>query len=173
MEGSRRLAHAVRAGLNGLPGNTNLSSYLRLMGLITDVKHETAQLDANRAALRKFGLSVGAVFLLLGWVAWRKQWAEPLLYGFAGAGGLLVLFGAIAPAKLRAVYLAWMTMSLAIGWCVSRVLLTILFYAAIVPVAIMGRIFRLPFTGLRSPRRSQTYWIQRPEREVRHHAQMY
>ena len=143
------------------------------MGLITDVKHEAARLDVKRPALRKFGLSVGAVFLLLSWIALRKHWAEPVLYAFLGTGSFLVVFGAAAPAKLRAVYLAWMTMSLAIGWCVSRVLLTILFYLAIVPMALMGKIFRLPFAGMRRPPRSDTYWIPRPEREVRHHAQMY
>lgn len=143
------------------------------MGLITDVRHEVAGLDLTRKSLRKFGLTVGAVFLLLAWIASKRHWDETLLFGFLGAGGFLVLGGAAVPDRLRAIYRGWMAMSLAIGWCVSRVLLTILFYAAMVPVALMGKVLRLPFTNMRRPPSAESYWVERAAREVRHHAQMF
>lgn len=143
------------------------------MGLINDVKQEVAGLDLTRKSLRKFGLTVGTVFLLLAWMAASKHWDETLRFGFLGLGGFLALGGALVPGWLRGVYRGWMAMSLAMGWCVSRVLLTILFYAAILPVAIMGRVFRLPFTKMRRPPAADSYWVERTPRDLRHHAQMY
>src|SRR5262245_32507493 len=135
------------------------------MGLVLDVKHEVAHLDVSAKALRKFGLLIGAAFLLLALIALRKHWDAGLLLGFLGVGSALALLGAALPDLLGAVYRAWMALSLAIGWCVSRLLLTILFCLAIVPVAILGRIFHLPFTKIRRAPKLDSYWFDHPQRQ--------
>src|SRR5262245_45697891 len=102
------------------------------MGLVLDVKHEVAQLDLSAKSLRKFGLMIGGAFLLLAMIALRKRWDAGLLLSFLAAGSALALLGAALPKVLAIVYRVWMTLSLAIGWCVSRLLLIILFSLAIV-----------------------------------------
>ena len=91
------------------------------MGLVLDVKHEVAHLDVSAKSLRKFGLMVGGVFLLLALVALRKRWDASLLLTFLAAGSALALLGAALPTMLSAIYRVWMGLSLCIGWCMSRV----------------------------------------------------
>ena len=63
--------------------------------------------------MRKFGLVVGGVFLLLGgWFLFRKEPAGPY---FLTPGVLLVLFGFVAPSALEIVYIAWRSLAFIMG----------------------------------------------------------
>ena len=143
------------------------------MGLVLDVKHEVAHLDVSPKSLRKFGLMVGGVFLLLALIALRKKWDPGLLLGFLAAGSALALLGAAMPTLLRAVYRVWMTLSLALGWCMSRILLTILFALAIVPVALLGRALNLPFARIRKAPPQESYWEDHKPRSASHFEEMF
>ena len=143
------------------------------MGLIADVKLEVTHLDVKPKALRSFGLLVGGVFLLLAGIAAWKHWPAACLWIFGITGGLLVIFGALKPTLLRAVYRVWMTFSFSLGWCVSRVLLTILFYGAIAPVALAGRLFGLPFARMRRPAKQDSYWVDHKPRAANHYEEMF
>ncbi len=143
------------------------------MGLITDVKHELTALDLQPKALRKFGLMVGGVLLLLTWIAWRRHWGTGWEMGLGISGGLLVIFGATFPALLRPVYRVWMGMSFTLGWFMSRVLLTLLFFGALVPVALVGKVLGLPFARMRRPEKRDSYWMERKPRPANHHEEMF
>ena len=143
------------------------------MGLGLDVKHEVAHLDVSEKSLRKFGLMVGGVFLVLALVAMRKKWDPSLLLSFLAAGSALALLGAALPTLLRAVYRLWMGLSLCIGWCMSRVLLTILFCLAIVPIALLGRALNLPFVKIRKAPKQDSYWEDHKPRSAKHYEEMF
>lgn len=143
------------------------------MSLVLDVKHEVALLDVSAKSLRKFGLMVGGAFLLLATIALRKKWDPSLLLTFLTAGSVLALLGASLPTMLRTLYRVWMTLSLCIGWCMSRVVLTLLFYLAIVPVAMLGRVFNLPFAKIRRPPKQDSYWIDHKPPSPNHFQEMF
>ncbi len=143
------------------------------MGLGLDVKHEVAHLDVSEKSLRKYGLMVGGVFLVLALVAMRKKWDPSLLLSFLAAGSALALLGAALPTLLRAVYRLWMGLSLCIGWCMSRVLLTILFCLAIVPIALLGRALNLPFVKIRKAPKQDSYWEDHKPRSAKHYEEMF
>lgn len=143
------------------------------MSLVLDVKHEVAHLDVSEKSLRKFGLLVGGVFLLLAIIALRKQWNPSLLLSFLAAGSALALLGAALPVLLRAIYRVWMGMSLCIGWCMSRLLLTVLFCLAIVPIALLGRALKLPFVKIRKAPKQESYWEDHKPRSANHFEEMF
>ena len=71
--------------------------------------------------LRKFGLVVGDVFLLLGgWSLFRNKPAGPY---FLTPGVLLVVFGLVAPRSLKIAYIAWMSLAFTIGLLRNHILL--------------------------------------------------
>ena len=71
------------------------------------------QLSTRTRDLRKFGLVVGGVFLLLGgWFLFRNKPAGPY---FLTASVVLVLFGFVAPSALEIVYIAWMSLAFTMG----------------------------------------------------------
>jgi len=115
--------------------------------------------DSPRRKLRKFGLTVGTVLLILGTVSWYRGgvYLPPILLG---AGGGLLVFGLILPQALRPVEKAWMTMAMGLAWVNTRILLTLLFYVVFAPVGLMMRMLRDPLNR-KFPDDSRSYWIRR------------
>jgi hypothetical protein len=103
------------------------------------INDEYQKLDRSPRALRRFGLTVGLVILALGCVLlWRQRSAGwPLI----SIGAALVLFGGLAPLTLKWVHGPWMIAALALGWIVTRVLLTIVFFLVVTPIGLLQRLF--------------------------------
>ena len=79
------------------------------------------QLWTRTRDLRKFGLVVGDVFLLLGgWSLFRNKPAGPY---FLTPGVLLVVFGLVAPRSLKIAYIAWMSLAFTMGLLRNHILL--------------------------------------------------
>ena len=131
------------------------------MSWTEDVRAGLARLDTSPRALRKAAFAVGGVLLLLaGWLLWRER-APGLRVGLAAAGALLGVAGALVPARLRAAYRAWMTVALAIGWVMSRVVLTLVFAVVLTPLALLARITGKRFLALGLDRTASSYWVRR------------
>ncbi len=88
---------------------------------------------------RKFGLTVGIAFLVLGGIVW---WRDHLLLAriFAVLGGALVLAGLVMPTHLGPVQRAWMGLAHAISKVTTPIFMGIVFYLVMTP---MGRLMRL------------------------------
>src|SRR5258705_879417 len=129
------------------------------------IREELKQLKTEPRDLRKFGLTVGAVFLLLGvWFVFRHK---PWHAWFWVPGALLVLLGALAPRALEQVYIGWMTLAFVLGFVVSTVLLTIFFYVVVTPVGLVARLFGKDFLE-RKWSNAPSYWLVRPAANVTH-----
>ncbi len=89
---------------------------------------------------RKFGLVVGAAFVVLALVfLWRgHEWPMRIT---AGIGGLLVLAGLIVPGRLGPVYHAWMGLALAISKVTTPIFMGIVYYLIIAPLGLVLRLF--------------------------------
>jgi fatty acid desaturase len=143
------------------------------MSLRSDVIHELATLDSSSRALRRFGLLVGGAFALLTALGVWRHWPPPAVILLGVPALLLISLGAVAPAGLRSVHRAWMTFALALGWCMSRLILALVFGLAVVPLALLGRLFRLPFTKIRHAAPQESYWVDHASRARQHHTDMF
>ena len=113
----------------------------------------------SRSDLRKFGLTVGVAFAVLGLISWWRGHVTPprVLWALATA---LVVPGLVAPALLEPVQRGWMRFGFLLGEFNSRVILTVFFYLVMAPAGLLLRLARDPLNrSLRDPRRSQ--WIKR------------
>ena len=127
------------------------------------VAEELRALDVSVPALRSFGLAVGAVFAAIAGVsAWRNGWeVKPLAQILGGLGLTLIVLGALVPVLLRPVYRVWMALAFAMGFVMTRVILTIAFIVVILPIGLVLRalgkdpLAKHPDPGLGS------YWIVR------------
>lgn len=59
-------------------------------------------------------------------------------------------------------YRLWMGLSFVMGWIMTRVILIVLFYGVVTPIALLARLFGKRFldTSYRGPSR-QSYWHER------------
>ena len=95
------------------------------------VRHDIQQLATGTRELRKFGLMVGGVFLLLGgFFLWRHGAFWPWL---VTPGALLVFLGCLAPFALKQIYVIWMALAFTLGLGVSTVLLALFFFLVVTP----------------------------------------
>lgn len=132
-----------------------------------DIRQELQALDVSRPALRRFGLTVGAVFVLIAaYLVYRS--GGTLTLGARVTGGLgtaLVIGGLVMPGVLRPVFKAWMAAAFSMGFVMTRVLLSLVFFLLVTPIGVVRRLLG------RDPMRTRpadTYWIRReaaPDRE--------
>lgn len=97
------------------------------MGVISDMP--------NKHELRNFGLLMGALLsllfgLLLPWL-WDARWP---VWPWA-VGVVFVLWGLLVPSTLAPVWRVWMKLAHVLGWINTRILLGLVFYVVVLPLA--------------------------------------
>jgi hypothetical protein len=132
-----------------------------------EIAAEVRRLDGTPAALRRFGVVVGTVFLLIAaFVWWRTGWRIGLWsVGFGSLGALLVLGGLIAPRMLRGVHRAWMTLAFTLGFMMTRVILTLTFVGLVIPIGFILKVVGKDLLSLRRAKPGESYWIARRHQE--------
>ncbi|TAN50168.1 MAG: hypothetical protein EPN26_10465 [Rhodospirillales bacterium] len=118
------------------------------------------KIPSRKSDLRKFGVTVGAVLLAFGVLsAWRNN---GLQYWFSVPAVALVFGGLAAPGALLPLQKVWMTLALLMGFVMTRVILTLLYYLVVTPTGLLMRILGKDFVQRKFDRPSASYWIVRP-----------
>jgi hypothetical protein len=123
------------------------------------LKEEFKNIKDSKRDLRKFGLTVGGV--MAGIAAFLFYFQKPSAVYFAVIGGLLILSGIFSPQWLKPLNKIWMGRAIVIGFVMSRVILTILFYLVLTPVAFLARIAGKKFIERKNDTSAETYWEKR------------
>ena len=100
------------------------------------------ELRPDKKELRKFGLMTGLILVALFGLAlpWLKHRHIPLWPWLTMA--ILWIFALFLPKKLNGFYRLWMKVGAVLGRVNSRIILGIVFYSVITPMALVMRIFR-------------------------------
>jgi hypothetical protein len=117
---------------------------------------------------------VGGVFLALGgWWFYRGRYSTlSLVLLFLGA--TLALLGAIFPQSLVVPNRLWMGMAEAMGFVMTRVILSVVFFLFVTPIGLARRLFGGDPLGRRAGR-TESYWKPYTERrrDAKHYEKMY
>ena len=124
--------------------------------------------EVSSRELRHFGLLTGAILaglfgLLFPWLFERS--IPPWPWVIAGVLGAWAL---VAPASLRPVYRGWMRIGMAMGWVMSRVILSILFFLLLTPVGFVGRRYRQDPMARPLDREAESYRVPTEPRANNH-----
>ncbi len=123
------------------------------MSIHADLK----KLKTGTRELRKFGLTVGGVFVLLGVLfLLRNRSSYPF---FLGAGAVLMAFGGIWPGALKYAYIGWMALALTLGFVMSNVILTLFFFLLVTPIGVLARLFQKDFLARKWNKQATSYWV--------------
>jgi Saxitoxin biosynthesis operon protein SxtJ len=118
--------------------------------------------DPPRTTLRQFA---GLWLVFFGGMA---LW-QALVRGHAGLASILALLaltigplGLARPEWMRWIYVGWMILAFPIGWMISQVMLTVMFYGLFVPIGLIFRLLgRDPLHRARRPE-LKSYWVPKP-----------
>jgi len=114
--------------------------------------------------LRRFGLTVGGVFVLVALAsAWRGHTVPPRVLGTAGA--LLLAGGLVAPRLLAPVERGWMRFAEVLGRVNTRIVLALLYCLVITPAGVVRRWFDDPLDRRMQDGRPSV-WVKRPRASV-------
>ena len=129
------------------------------------IKEEYQQLDRSPRALRRFGFTVASALLLLGALLfWRHHRGAGFV--FAALGALLFIVAAVAPPLLKWLHGPWMILSLALGWIMTRLLLTIAFFLIVTPIGLLQRLFGKRPIEIAFRTGATSYWQPRTARPL-------
>lgn len=139
----------------------------KYMSWIKDVKDELKNLDVSQRKLKNFGLLIGIIFLALAaWIYLIVNGSVILSILFTLVGVYLLAGGLLFSSSLKTSYKLWMGLALALGWIMSRVLLTLLFYLVVTPLALMARLFKKEFLDLNYNKKRNSYWVLKKRSEI-------
>jgi hypothetical protein len=113
----------------------------------------------SRQEARRFGLVVGAAFLLLAALVWWR--GRPLAGEVVGAIGFaLILLGLLLPSVLSPVYRVWMRMAFMISKVTTPIFLAGVYFGVIAPIGIVRRLFG--HDSLKRRPAGRSLWVVRP-----------
>ena len=123
--------------------------------------NEIKNIKSTKKELRSFGITVGIVFGVLAFALWWQGKAN-FIY-FAAISIVLVVLGLIFSAVLKPIQKIWMGFALIIGYFMTRVILSVLFYLILTPLSLISRIRGKDFLNLKIDKNAASYWIKRDE----------
>lgn len=117
------------------------------------------RIQLTRQDLKKFGLTMGSAFLILGLVfllqkkqAWQSLWPISFVFFMASL---------IVPMWLKPVHSFWMKLASILGWVNTRILLSLFFYFVLTPVGLIMKLFGKNPLDRRLQKERASYWFKR------------
>ena len=90
---------------------------------------EIKNISTEKSDLRKFGVTIGIILIVVSGFLFYKE--KESYQVFVGVGIVLITFGIISPTILKSIYLIWMIFASILGWVMTRLILSLLFYIII------------------------------------------
>jgi hypothetical protein len=114
----------------------------------------------DKRELRQFGFTVGIIVAVLfgGVLPWLFDRAFPLWPWIIA--GVFLGWALILPKTLYPLYRAWMAIGHVLGWINTRIILGLIFYAMILPIGLIMRMFGRDPMRRRFDKRASSYRIQ-------------
>jgi hypothetical protein len=123
--------------------------------ILEDIKN----IKTGKKDIRNFGLALGTVLCLIGLlVLYKGRGYYPWLLAFSAAAYLLAL---ILPIVLKPIYLLLSSIGVVIGWFMTRLILIMLFYLIITPIALFFKISGKDLLKMKTDKNAASYWIPR------------
>jgi hypothetical protein len=109
---------------------------------------------------RRFGILIGLALAVVAVRGYFHSWSAGFVAGLLALGAIFLFFAWLAPRRLAPVTAAWMRFGEILGRVVSPIVLGVIFFGMITPVAAATRMFGRD--ELRLKRTTETtYWIDR------------
>ena len=120
---------------------------------------EIRNIKSSKKELRNFGFTIGIVLLLIAGVLFYKN--NNLFISFAYIAGVFIVLGFLFPQLLKPIYFIWMIFAVVIGWIMTRLILSVLFFVIISIIRLIACIFGKSFLELNISKDSKSYWNHR------------
>jgi hypothetical protein len=120
------------------------------------IREELKKLKIEKRTLRNFGLLFAGIFCMISvYSLWR---GNPYWLWFFSASVLFLIPGLFSPGLLRVSYMGWMALSIVLGWVMTRVILTFIYFVFITPYSRLIALLKKDLLDEKIDRQTGTYW---------------
>lgn len=123
------------------------------------IKEEIKNLDLSSKGLKKFGITMAVVSGLI--TLWLYFFHPDYIIFSGGLTLLFALLAFIVPTSLKTFYLLWMALAFILGFIMTRVILTVLFYIILTPTGLFLRLTGKDLLKLKVNGGEVSYWEKR------------
>ena len=117
---------------------------------------EIKNIKSKKSDISKFGITIGIILMIIaGLLFWKEKESSQI---FFTVGTILFVLGILVPAVLKPIYWIWIIFATILGWIMTRVILSLLFYIIITPIGLISRFFGKQFLELRWEKSKESYW---------------
>ena len=119
---------------------------------------EIKNINTSKKDLKSFGYTIGIILFIIS--ALLFYYNNQLYQNLTVIAAIFVVLGGLIPQLLKPVYLVWMTFAVILGWVMTRVILSVIFYLIMTPIGFLSKILGEDFLELKK-RESDSFWNQR------------
>ena len=120
---------------------------------------EIKNIKTGKKDIRSFSVTFAIIFLIIaGFLYYQEKDSFQLFIYLAGS---FSFSGIILPIVLKPAYMIWMIFAVILGWFMTRVILSLLFYLIITPIGLFLRILGKDLLGLKEEKNQKSYWNMR------------
>lgn len=120
---------------------------------------------------RKFAYGLSAIFFIIASI--QLFLGKALFPYFYGACLLFLITGLIAPVLIKPIFILFSYIGYGIGWFMTRMILSILFYFVFTTIGFIARLFGKHFIDLKFDREPTSYWIQKEQDSIHNYEKMF
>ena len=119
---------------------------------------EIKNISNSKKDIRSFGITIGIIlFIISGLLMFYDNESHQLIAIIAST---FIGLGLILPTLLKPIYFVWMTFAAIIGWVMTRVILSAVFYLIMTPIGLITKLLGEDFLALKKIK-SDSYWNHR------------
>jgi hypothetical protein len=120
---------------------------------------EIKNIKSEKKDLRNFGITFGIVLGLLGVALWWK--GKDTYTIFIVISVMFFFFGFLLPGILKPLQKAWMALAVVLGFIMTKVILSILFYLVFTSIGMGTRLFGIKLLDIKMDKSKESYWSYR------------
>ena len=120
---------------------------------------EIKNIKSEKKDLRNFGITFGVVLGILSGLLWWKGKDTYTVFAILSIG--FFFFGFVLPTLLKPLQKLWMMFAVVMGWFMTRLILSILFYIVFTCIGLVFRLFGKKFLNLTIDKSKKSCWIYR------------
>ena len=116
---------------------------------------EIKNIKTDKKDLRGFAYTIGIILIIISAILFYYN--NPIFKIFIKISASFILVGFVTPIILKPIYLVWMVFAVILGWIMTRVILSLVFYLIMTPIGLLTRLIGEDFLGLKKTD-SGSYW---------------
>jgi hypothetical protein len=115
------------------------------------------RISTDRKTLKKFGITMAIAFLAIAVMILLRH--KHNVIPVAVTSLVFFTMAYMRPEILKPAYIAWMKLAFVLSWINTRLILIVMFYLFMTPIALLLKLFGVDLLDRRIDKTKQSYWL--------------